>query len=97
MIWLLDKQYVIPSRTYFAQVATPEVYKKHKAQVDAQLLQVEYHEATMDTVKAAALKGQNCSALGTDCILQLENYAHPIFQKLFVLTTCTEIKQFSEV
>lgn len=74
-----------------------KVYKKHKAQVDAQLLQVEYHEATIDMVKAAALKGRNRNVLGTDCILLLVNYAHPIFPKLFVLTTCTEIKQFFEI
>ncbi len=48
MIRSLDKRYVIPSRTYFSQVAIPGLYDKCKAQVETELSQVKYYAATTD-------------------------------------------------
>ncbi|XP_057213823.1 E3 SUMO-protein ligase ZBED1-like [Triplophysa rosa] len=48
MIRSLDKRYVIPSRTYFSQVAIPELYEKCKLQVKTELSQVTYYAATTD-------------------------------------------------
>lgn len=44
----LDKWYVIPSQTYFSQVAIPELDEKHKALVETELSHVECYAATTD-------------------------------------------------
>lgn len=46
MIRSLDKRHVIPSRNDFSQVAIPELYEKHKAQVETELSPMEYYAAT---------------------------------------------------
>ena len=48
MIRSLDKRYVIPSRTYFSQVATPDLYEKCRAKVETELSKVEYYAVTTD-------------------------------------------------
>lgn len=49
MIRSLDQRYVMPSRTYFSQIAIPELYDKCKAQVETELLsQVKFYAATTD-------------------------------------------------
>lgn len=48
LINTLDKWYSIPSRTYFSQVAIPELYKKCKEKVAAELKTVEFFATTTD-------------------------------------------------
>ncbi|KAJ4947212.1 hypothetical protein JOQ06_009250 [Pogonophryne albipinna] len=48
IIHSLDKRYVIPSRTYFSQVAIPDLYEKCRAKVETELSKVEYYAATTD-------------------------------------------------
>ncbi|XP_033931523.1 E3 SUMO-protein ligase ZBED1-like [Pseudochaenichthys georgianus] len=48
MIHSLDKRYVIPSRTYFSQVAIPDLYEKCTAKVETELSKVEYYAVTTD-------------------------------------------------
>lgn len=44
----LDKRYAIPSRTYFNQVALPELYWEWKKTIEAELKNVEYYATTTD-------------------------------------------------
>ncbi|KAI2644978.1 zinc finger BED domain-containing 1-like protein [Labeo rohita] len=48
MIRTLDRRYVIPSRTYFSQVAIKELYEKCKSKIEAELSHVEYYATTTD-------------------------------------------------
>ncbi|XP_070835535.1 zinc finger BED domain-containing protein 4-like [Chaetodon trifascialis] len=48
LINTLDKRYSIPSRTYFSQTAIPELYKKCKDKVAAELKTVEFFATTTD-------------------------------------------------
>ena len=48
MIRSLDKRYVIPPRTYFSQVATPDLYEKCRAKVETELSKVQYYAVTTD-------------------------------------------------
>ncbi|XP_057700429.1 E3 SUMO-protein ligase ZBED1-like isoform X1 [Corythoichthys intestinalis] len=48
MICTLDKRYEIPSRTYFSQVAIPELYEKQRLQVANELLQAVHYAFTAD-------------------------------------------------
>ncbi|KAJ4947029.1 hypothetical protein JOQ06_009071 [Pogonophryne albipinna] len=48
IIHSLDKRYVIPSRTYFSQVAIPDLNKKCRAKVETELSKVEYYAVTTD-------------------------------------------------
>ncbi|KAK6297662.1 hypothetical protein J4Q44_G00322450 [Coregonus suidteri] len=48
LIHTLDKRYSIPSRTYFSQTAIPELYKKCKEKVAAELKTVEFFASTTD-------------------------------------------------
>ncbi|KAK7944766.1 hypothetical protein WMY93_000494 [Mugilogobius chulae] len=48
MIKTLDKRYDIPSESYFKRVAIPELYKKCKEKVTADLKAVEFFAATTD-------------------------------------------------
>ena len=48
LINTLDKWYSIPSRTYFSQTAIPELYKKCKEKVAAELKTVEFFATTTD-------------------------------------------------
>ena len=48
MIRSLDKRYIIPSRTYFSQVASPDLYEKCRAKVETEVSNVEYYAVTTD-------------------------------------------------
>ena len=44
----LDRRYAIPSRTYFSQVAIPQLYAECKEKVQTELRDVEYYATTTD-------------------------------------------------
>ncbi|XP_059422959.1 E3 SUMO-protein ligase ZBED1-like [Carassius carassius] len=48
LTYTLDKRYNIPSRTYFSQTAIPELYKKCKEKVAAEVKTVEFFASTTD-------------------------------------------------
>ncbi|RXN23605.1 zinc finger BED domain-containing 1-like protein [Labeo rohita] len=48
MIKVLDPRYVLPSRNYFSRTATPNLYQKHRAKVEADLATVRHFSATTD-------------------------------------------------
>ncbi|KAJ4945987.1 hypothetical protein JOQ06_023665 [Pogonophryne albipinna] len=48
LIRTLDKRYAIPSRTYFSQVAIPEMYTQCRNKLETELKNVEYYATTTD-------------------------------------------------
>ncbi|XP_073714924.1 E3 SUMO-protein ligase ZBED1-like [Misgurnus anguillicaudatus] len=48
LIQTLDKRYTIPSRTYFSQVAIPQLYVECRNKTEAELMHVEYYATTTD-------------------------------------------------
>lgn len=48
LLQTLDKRYVVPSRTYFSQVALPEMYAECRKKVEIELKGADYYASTTD-------------------------------------------------